>query len=59
MAKILVDFLPNHVEKEVIPFVVGDDVQYLNKTGQVQFMIEQGWMKKDNVLCWDEIPPCY
>ena len=59
LAKILVDFLPNKVEKGVIPFVVGDNVEYLHKTAQVQFMIKQGWMKNDNLLCWDEIPPCY
>ena len=59
MANILVDFLPNKVEKEVIPFVIGDDVEYLNRTAQVQFMIDQGWMKKENVLCWDEIPSWY
>ena len=59
LANILVDFLPNKVEKEVIPFVVGDDVEYLHKTAQVQFMIGQGWMKKDNVLCWDEVPSWY
>ena len=55
MANILIDFLPNQIKKEVIPFVVGDDVEYLNRTAQVHFMIDQGWMKKENILCWDEI----
>ena len=59
LANILINFLPNQIEKEVIPFVVGDDIEYLNRSAQVQFMIDQGWMKKENILCWEEIRSWY
>ena len=48
--------------KRVIPFVVGTDTDYLKRTAQVRFMVDQGkrdpkqgWLKKDNVLAWDKI----
>ena len=41
--------------KAVIPFVVGDRVEYLKKTSQVRFMINQGWLKETNVLDWEQV----
>ena len=54
-ATVLVEISTNPPRKQVIPFVVGDDVGSLNKTSQVRFMISQGWLRKENVLSWDEI----
>ena len=49
-------------ELKVVPFVVGENLTSLNKTAQVQFMIqqgkkctEQGWLKESNVLSWRKI----
>jgi len=39
----------------VIPLVVGDRVEYLKKTSQVKFMINQGWLKETNVLDWEQV----
>ena len=52
-ATILLQLCGEH--KEVIPFVVGDRVEYLKKTSQVRFMINQGWLKDANVLCWEDV----
>ena len=41
--------------KAVIPFVVGDRVEYLKKTSQVRFMINQCWLKETNVLDWEQV----
>ena len=41
--------------KAVIPLVVGDRVEYLKKTSQVKFMINQGWLKETNVLDWEQV----
>ena len=54
MAKILLK-LPGNKEKAVVPFVVGDSRAYLEKTLQVQFMRDQGWMREENVLEWSQI----
>ena len=54
MAKILLK-LPGNKEKEVVPFVVGDSRAYLEKTLQVQFMCDQGWMGEANILEWSDI----
>lgn len=53
MAKILVEHYGP--KRAVIPFVVGDDRAYLEKTLQVQFMVEQKWMREENVLEWSDI----
>ena len=52
-AKILVDITCS--DKQVVPFVVGDSekLESLRKTAQVRFMIEQCWLKEENVLSWD------
>ena len=52
-ATILLQLAGEH--KEVIPFVVGDSTDYLKKTSQVRFMINQGWLKDTNVLCWEDV----
>ena len=41
--------------KEVIPFVVGDNTDYLKKTSQVRFMIDQCWLRQTNILNWEDI----
>ena len=53
MARILVDYLES--EKEVVHFVVGEDVQSLMRRRQVRFMLKQGWIKRKNILTWNEI----
>ena len=53
MATVLIEF--SHNQKEVIPFIVCDGVESAMKTSQVKFMIDQGWLMKENVLHWDEI----
>ena len=53
MACTLVDL--RHEDLQVVPFVVGDDRAYLEKTLQVQFMCEQGWMREENILEWSDI----
>ena len=55
MATILVEISNNRPRKQVIPFVVGDNVGTLKKSSQVRFMISQGWLREANVLCWGEI----
>lgn len=41
--------------KGVVPFLVVADADYIGRTGQVQFMISQEWLKKENVLTWGDI----
>ena len=53
MAKILVDRL--ELDKEIIPFVVGDSAAELKRTFQVSFMIHRGWMDEENVLAWSDV----
>ena len=53
VARILVDRL--ECDKEVVPFVVGDDTKQLRKSRQVGFMIRQGWMKERNILEWRDV----
>ena len=57
MATILVEISNDRPRKRVIPFVVGDRVERLNKTSQVRFMISQGWLGEKNVLAWEDIKP--
>ena len=53
MAKILVDRL--ELDKEIIPFVVGDCAADLKRTFQVNFMIQRGRMEEENVLEWNDV----
>ena len=55
MAKILVDLAveSDDPKKEVVPFVVGDNIEELKKKHQVKFMLAQRWLKKENILSWD------
>ncbi len=55
MAQILVELCGGSGVKSVIPFVIGDNIDGIKKTAQVQFMIEQGWLKAGNILSWKEI----
>ena len=41
--------------ESVVPFVVGDSANALRRSHQVQFMIERGWMRAENVLEWGAI----
>ncbi|MCY3646375.1 MAG: hypothetical protein OXH07_05340 [Chloroflexi bacterium] len=41
--------------RTVVPFVVGKKRNDLRRTLQVQFMIEQKWMREENVLEWSDI----
>lgn len=54
-ATILLDLLGE--KKEVVPFVVVDDgnLRGVMNTAQVNFMVDQGWLKAENVLSWREI----
>ncbi len=52
-ARILVDFVEPTVK--VIPFVVGESRTELLKHSQVEFMLQQGWMRKGHVLAWADI----
>ena len=42
-------------DKCVVPFVVADEIDSVNNTAQVQFMAEQCWLKRENVLSWRDI----
>ena len=42
-------------KRTVVPFVVGDDRDYLAKTLQVQFMLKHGRMHAENILTWSDI----
>ena len=52
-ATILLQLVGDH--KEVIPFVVGDDTDYLKRNSQIRFMINQGWLRQTNILDWNDI----
>ncbi len=49
MAQILVDIINPPTKKTVIPFIVGDN----NRTLQVDFMVEKGWLQTRNILKWE------
>ena len=53
-ARILVDLLG--CDKEVISFIVADKVRSIRNTRQVAFIVQQGWLKQENILSWDDIP---
>ena len=53
MASLLVDRLG--VKKQVVPFVVWSRAKGQRRPKQVNFMIQQGWLKEDNVLTWEDI----
>lgn len=55
-AKILVHLTGR--PKSVVPFVVtesGESSKSMKNTAQVEFMIEQGWLRRCNVLTWAEV----
>ena len=53
MATILLDC--RRCDRKVVPFIVGNSVKSLENTAQVKFMLKQGWLKKKNILSWDDI----
>ena len=53
MAKVLLDL--KGCEKQIVPFVVGEDKDQLCRIGQVRFMIAQEWMRRENVLDWGDV----
>lgn len=54
MARILLD-LRGQESKKLVPFVVGNSAQNLKTTEQVQFLLEQQWMREENIIEWSEI----
>ena len=57
MARILVDLIPGATNTCVVPFIVGhpDKLASMTKTNQVRFMCGKGWLRRENVMSWDEI----
>ena len=53
MVKILADL--HEPSKKVVPFVVGD-AEKLKRSRQVKFMLAQRWLKRENILDWEDIP---
>jgi len=53
MARILLDRLG--YQKDLIPFVVGDDAKRIARYSQVDFMIKKSWMRKEDILEWEEV----
>lgn len=41
----------------IVPFFVGsdDDVEQLKNKGQINFMVKQGWIYRQNILSWGDI----
>ena len=55
MARILFDVLVNRAvydSREVVPFVVVEDADYTRRTSQIRFMVDQKWLRPENVLSW-------
>lgn len=53
MARIVLDLAGS--EKAIVPFVVGNDRDKLEKDKQVRFMIERLGMRRENVLAWADV----
>ena len=55
MAQILVNL--TFPAKGVVPFIVGSRQKLpgMKQRDQLKFMIRQGWLKKENILTWDEV----
>lgn len=53
MAAILLDLKGS--KKQIVPFVVGEGKDQLRRIKQVEFTIAQKWMRKENVLGWDDM----
>ena len=52
-ATVLVDMIGNN--KQVVPFVIWNRNTDQRKPVQLEFMIDQGWMRSENVLEWNGI----
>ena len=60
MATILVDRIAESdkdKERTIVPFIVGDEkrLQTIREHAQVAFMLNEGWLEKENVLSWDDV----
>ena len=53
MTKMLLTILGE--KRNIVQFIVGRDVEDLNKKEQVRFVKQQGWLKEGNVLSWEDI----
>ncbi len=51
--KVLLNLLGT--EKKVVQFVVANNRDHTMNFGQVKFLLDQGWMRKENVLTWEDI----
>ena len=49
MARILIELCSS--KKEVVTFIIRDEVKG-REQAQVEFMIDQCWLKKENILSW-------
>ena len=58
MTHILLDVLVNRAiydSREVVPFVVVEDADYTRRTSQIRFMVDQKWLRPENVLSWHDV----
>ena len=58
MAHILLDVLVNRAvydSREVVPFVVVEDADYTRRTSQIRFMVDQKWLRPEDVLSWHDV----
>jgi hypothetical protein len=55
MASILVNIMGDKPSKEIVPFVVCDSKEKMERTAQVQFLHHQKWLCLDNVFSWEDI----
>ena len=53
MARILLKLCGD--SRKVVPFVVGDHDADIDRRRQVEFTVDQGWMREENILEWSDI----
>ena len=53
MARILAEIC--EPKKTVVPFIVRDKKESAKRAVQVQFMLCKGWLKKENILRWEDV----
>ena len=53
MARILAEICETN--KRVVPFIVRDKKDGAKRAVQVQFMVCKGWLKKENILGWEDL----
>ncbi|MCY4199917.1 MAG: hypothetical protein OXF31_08935 [Gammaproteobacteria bacterium] len=42
-------------KKKIIPFIVADNLDSVNRSEQVKFMKARGWLDKANIIDWDDV----